>query len=57
MTIVWEKIHKTKINIASTTESKKSESKEMSIAKEIELEKLVLFDTYAEVTYCGQKTL
>ena len=32
--IEWEKIHETEINIAATTESKKPESKEMSIAKE-----------------------
>ena len=55
-TILWEKMPKTKINIAATTESKKSESKEVSIAEEIELENLVLFDIYAEVTDCSQKT-
>ena len=55
--VEWEKIHETEINIAATTKSKKPESKEISIAKENELEKLVQFDTYEEVTDCGQKTL
>ena len=40
-----------------TTKSKKPESQEIRIAKENELEKLVQFDTYEEVTDCGQKIL
>ena len=53
----WEKIPETEINIAEITNSKGSESKEINIAKENELEKLVQFETYKEEVDCGQRAL
>ena len=55
--IEWEKVPESEINITSITDSLGSVSKETIIAKENELNKLALFDTYQEVTDCGQKPL
>ena len=55
--IEWEKVPESEINITSITNSLRSESKEVTIAKENELNKLAQFDTYQEVTDCGQKPL
>ena len=55
--IEWEKVPESEINITSITDSLGSVSKEIIIAKENELNKLALFDTYQEVTDCGQKPL
>ena len=55
--IEWEKVPESEINITSITDSLRSESKEVTIAKENELNKLAQFDTYQEVTDCGQKPL
>ena len=48
----WEKICETEINITEVTKSR-----EISTAKKNEVEKLVQFQTYEEVTDCGQKAL
>ena len=55
--IEWEKVPESEINITSITDSLRPVSKEINIAKENELNKLALFDTYQEVTDCGQKPL
>ena len=55
--IEWEKVPESEINITFITDSLQSVSKEIIIAKENELNKLALFDTYQEVTDCGQKPL
>ena len=53
--IEWKKVPESELNITSVTDSLGSVSKEIIIAKENELNKLALFDTYQEVTDCGQK--
>ena len=53
--IEWKKVPESEINITSVTDGLGSVSKEIIIAKENELNKLALFDTYQEVTDCGQK--
>ena len=55
--IEWEKVPESEINITSIADSLRSVSKEITIAKENELHKFALFDSYQEVTDCGQKPL
>ena len=54
----WVKIPETEINITQTVSvNKSSGSKSIENAKDIELEKLIQFQTYEEVANKGQKTL
>ena len=54
----WVKIPETEINITQTVSvNKSSRSKSIENAKDIELEKLIQFQTYEEVANKGQKTL
>ena len=55
--IQWQKIPETEINITEVSKSESLGSKETDIAKENELEKLAQFETYEEVSDCGQKVL
>ena len=55
--IEWEKVPESEINITSITDSLGSVIKEIIISKANELNKLALFDTYQEVTDCGQNPL
>ena len=50
-------IPESEINITSITDSLRSESKEVTIAKENEVNTLALSDTSQDVTECGQKPL
>ena len=55
--IEWEKVPESEINITSITDSLRSESEEVTIVKENEVNTLALSDTYQDVTDCGQKPL
>ena len=55
--IEWEKVPESEMNITSITDNLQSVSKEITNAKENELNKFALFDSYQEITDCGQKPL